>query len=170
MSTRLNEIKLEGNELQSYLETFNKDLEGNGTQTITLIQEADENDEEVEEGTYFVDQAGNYYYQATKDSEPVLTEPPDDENIQFIVEDDDNCIEDSESVAEQMTTAAVKTRKQTMLSKQSGTSEFGSMGYDAQVENNDEVRTIAMFDRVPQHSGVAQDDQRQNLLIRQRTG
>lgn len=143
MTARLNEIKLEGNELQSYLETFNKDLEGNSSQTITLIQETDENDEEMDEGTYFVDQAGNYYYQATKDSEPVLTEPPDDENIQFIVEDDENCIEGStetDSVTEQLTTGTVKTRKQTMLSKLCGSNEFGSMAYDTQVENNDEVR------------------------------
>lgn len=97
MTTRLGEIKLEGNELQSYLDTFNKDLEGHD-QTITLIQASGENEmnEDEEEGTYFIDQSGNYYYQATKDSEPVLTEPPDGENLQFIVEEDDeNSIENS---------------------------------------------------------------------------
>lgn len=141
MTTRLNEIKLEGNELQSYLDTFNKDLDGNGQQTITLIQEADENDEEEEEGTYFVDQAGNYYYQATKDSEPILTEPPDGDNIQFIVEED-NSIENAEvehEVIDHTVTNVTKSRKQTMVAKPSQSSEFASMSFDAQGDNNDEV-------------------------------
>lgn len=146
MTTRLNEIKLEGNELQSYLETFNKDLEGNGQQTITLIQEADENDEEEEEeGTYFVDQAGNYYYQATKDSDPILTEPPDGDNIQFIVEED-NSIENADTIEHEVidhTSASVtKSRKQTMVAKSSQSSEFASMSFDAQGDNSDEVITV----------------------------
>lgn len=144
MTTRLNEIKLEGNEIQSYLETFQSNLDGNDQQTITLIQEADENDEEEEEGTYFVDQAGNYYYQGSKDSEPVLAEPPDGENIQFIVEDDENSIEhadaiENEIVSAQITTNTTKSRKQTMVSKQSESNEFNTLTFDPQAENNDEV-------------------------------
>lgn len=79
--------------------------------------------DDTEEGTYFVDESGNYYYQATKDSEPVLTEPPDGDNIQFIVEeeDDENSIGtadnldndiESASTAAAGTTAATRTRKQ----------------------------------------------------------
>lgn len=44
-----------------------------------------EDDEDDDEGTYFIDQLGRYYYQATKDSEPVLTDPPDGE---YVPEDD----------------------------------------------------------------------------------
>lgn len=48
--------------LQEYLETF----------------EVNDNEEEEEiTGTYFVDEAGNYYYQATPDSEPVPTIKPE---------------------------------------------------------------------------------------------
>lgn len=149
MTTRLNEIKLEGNEIQSYLETFQSNLDGNDQQTITLIQEADENDEEEEEGTYFVDQSGNYYYQGSKDSEPVLAEPPDGENIQFIVEDDENSIEqadaiENEIVSAQITTNTTKSRKQTMVSKQSESNEFNTLTFDPQGENNDEVCSLVL--------------------------
>lgn len=84
------EIKIESNELQSYLETFNKEIDTEST--IAVIQNAGDEEEEGEEdeGTYFIDQTGNYYYQATKDSEPVLTSPP--EGIEAD-EDDDNDIE-----------------------------------------------------------------------------
>lgn len=134
MTTRLSEIKLEGNELQSYLETFNKDLEGNGQQTITLVQTTEDNDED-EEGTYFVDQSGNYYYQATKDSEPVLTEPPDGENIQFIVEEDDNSIENADNIEEQLSNT--KSRKQNILTTKIESNEFDTMTFESQGENND---------------------------------
>lgn len=36
----------------------------------------DENDGETEEGTYFVDQAGHYYFQAKGDTQPVMTVLP----------------------------------------------------------------------------------------------
>ena len=77
MSSRLSEIKLEGNELQTYLESFNKDLEGNGPTIAVIHSNGDEEEEDDEDtGTYFVDQSGNYYYQANKNSEPVLSDPP----------------------------------------------------------------------------------------------
>lgn len=155
MTTRLSEIKLEGNELQTYLETFNKDLEGNGQQTITLIQTAGDNeaDDDDEEGTYFVDQSGNYYYQATKDSEPVLAEPPDGDNIQFIVEEEDeNSIENADSLGNELITGEVinanvsKTRKTNIGTKLEPNNYDGTV-FDAQVENNDnEVSYVYIMD------------------------
>lgn len=40
------------------------------------VEEDSDSDDDSDEGTYFIDQTGNYYYQATPDSEPVLTTPP----------------------------------------------------------------------------------------------
>lgn len=37
---------------------------------------SEENDGDGEEGTYFVDQAGHYYFQAKGDSQPVMTVLP----------------------------------------------------------------------------------------------
>lgn len=109
MTTRVRELKLEGNELQSYLSTFNKDLQGNNQASIAIIQTSDTDAmEDTDEGTYFVDESGNYYYQATKDSEPVLTEPPDGDNIQFIVEEDDD--ENSADNIDNEVEASVSTR------------------------------------------------------------
>ncbi|KAK4877312.1 hypothetical protein RN001_009818 [Aquatica leii] len=76
-------IKLEGvdssenvTEIQSYLEGFQKEIEGSdGTiQHVTALQtDGDEADVEAEGGTYFVDQAGHYYYQAKGQGQPVMT-------------------------------------------------------------------------------------------------
>lgn len=150
MTSQLKEIKLEGNELQSYLETFNKDLEGNVTsQTITVVQEdsANENADEDEEGTYFVDQSGNYYYQANKDSEPVLTEPPDGENIQYIVEEDENQLLEqatTSTATSTLTTEEVvpRSRKQKLALSKDETTEFENISI-VQSENDDgEVRYV----------------------------
>lgn len=43
---------------------------------IKLSIYLDENDGENEEGTYFVDQAGHYYFQAKGESQPVMTVLP----------------------------------------------------------------------------------------------
>lgn len=48
-------------------EDFVEDDDGSGD---------DSDSDDSDEGTYFIDQTGNYYYQATPDSEPVLTTPP----------------------------------------------------------------------------------------------
>lgn len=148
MTSQLREIKLEGNELQSYLETFNKDLEGNvAGQSITVVREdsaADETADDDEEGTYFVDESGNYYYQATKDSEPVLTEPPDGENIQYIVEEDEQATtsaaaEEAALVSEEV---APRSRKQKLALSKDETTEFESISI-VQSENDDgEVRYV----------------------------
>lgn len=72
-------IKLEnaeGNNLiQTYLETFNKEIEGNDGTTSVQITEIDQGDEELagDDGTYFVDQQGRYYYQASGNTHPVIT-------------------------------------------------------------------------------------------------
>lgn len=81
-------IKMEGTEIQSYLESFNKEI-GDGENETGMQEGEEEEDDEDEEdgGCYFVDQSGNYYYQASKDSEPVLTTAPPDAEIEE--EDDD---------------------------------------------------------------------------------
>lgn len=151
MTTRLREVKLEGNELHSYLDTFDKDFEENSQQTIALIQTNDTDTmDDTEEGTYFVDESGNYYYQATKDSEPVLTEPPDGDNIQFIVEEDDenSAGEDNlESVVEQAT-VSTKTRKQNIITTKVEAGEYDTVAFETnEGENADgEVSYVYIMD------------------------
>lgn len=85
-------VKMEANELQNYLETFNKEIEGNDSNVKVLKSFSDEegeDEEDEDEGTYFVDQAGNYYYQANKDSEPVLTDPPEGMEHEYVEEDEE---------------------------------------------------------------------------------
>ncbi|XP_022901412.2 transcriptional repressor CTCFL [Onthophagus taurus] len=75
------QIKLEGTdssenvtEIQSYLEGFQKEIEStdnNATPQVTEIE--DDNEGDGDEGTYFVDQAGHYYYQAKGETQPVMT-------------------------------------------------------------------------------------------------
>lgn len=43
---------------------------------LQTIYVSDENDADGEEGTYFVDQAGHYYFQAKGDPQPVMTVLP----------------------------------------------------------------------------------------------
>ncbi|KAG5885033.1 hypothetical protein JTB14_018629 [Gonioctena quinquepunctata] len=75
-------IKLEENsenvtEIQSYLAGFQKEIVGDSsTQQVS----AEENDGDQEEGTYFVDQAGHYYFQAKGDAAPVMTVMPSMDN------------------------------------------------------------------------------------------
>lgn len=147
MTSQLREIKLEGNELQSYLETFNKDLEGNATgQTITVVREnsTSENAEDDEDGTYFVDQSGNYYYQANKDSEPV---PTDADSIQYIVEEDPSLeLPTTSAAAEEAALSseevAPRSRKQNLALSKDETTEFESISI-VQSENDDgEVRYV----------------------------
>lgn len=103
-------------EIQSYLEGFQKEIEGTDgpVQAITRKSifflhwsgdqffftfivfafteaEGEENEGEGEEGTYFVDQAGHYYYQAKGETQPVMTVMPNlndsggDEGEEFII-------------------------------------------------------------------------------------
>lgn len=159
MTTRSREIKLEGNEIQSYLDTFNKDLEGNSQQSIALIEASDTDTmEETDEGTYFVDESGNYYYQATKDSEPVLTEPPDGDNIQFVVEEDDENSfgeENLDTVVEQVAGSA-KGRKQNIITTKVEANDYDTVAFEAnEGENADgEVSYVYIMD----DKGSAVDD------------
>lgn len=105
------QIKLEGveqpenvTEIQSYLEGFQKEIEStDGTiQQVTEIEDVQENEEE--EGTYFVDQAGHYYYQAKGETQPVMTMVPGlsdaagEDGEEFIInqENDEEGVEESE--------------------------------------------------------------------------
>lgn len=62
---------------------------------------------EAEEGTYFVDQAGHYYFQAKGDSQPVMTvmstipQQPSDEGEEFIINqepEENEAVEEPEEV------------------------------------------------------------------------
>lgn len=148
MTTRLNEIKLEGDELQSYLDTFNKDLDGN-PQTITVIQAEGDNDIEDDEdgGTYFVDQSGNYYYQADKNLQPVLSDPPDGEGIQYIVEEDENMLTQDEDGNEIITDEVLpRSRKQNLVLSKNNARNYENVSI-VQSENNDgEVSYVFIMD------------------------
>lgn len=101
MSSRQGEIevKLEGNELQSYLETFNKEIEGNHAVGENVEEEEEIVSGEEEDGDqYFVDSSGNYYFQGKNDKIPRLTKNPN------LAQDDDdvetNEVVDQEESAE----------------------------------------------------------------------
>lgn len=148
MTTRLHTTKLEGNEFQSYFGTIHKQFDGKighkqqqqqqyidtlPSQLNEQINTADDMDD-TEEGTYFVDESGNYYYQATKDSEPVLTEPPDGDNIQFIVEeeDDENSIGaadnlDNELEHESSSTTVATTKMRKQITTKVEADDFGTV-------------------------------------------
>lgn len=123
-----NEIKLEGvdasenvTEIQSYLEGFQKEIEGSDgpVQQITrklcprtiislkkfdvfffaLEAEGEENEGEGEDGTYFMDQSGHYYYQSNGgDTQRVMTVMPNlndsgagsEEAEEFIINQDND--------------------------------------------------------------------------------
>lgn len=84
---------VENNDLQKYLDSFNKEID-EGSQTtdiddkfivgnaarsdVDVDTDGDTNEDGNDEGTYFVDQSGNYYYQATKKSLPIAAKPPEE--------------------------------------------------------------------------------------------
>ncbi|KAL7287247.1 hypothetical protein TKK_0018376 [Trichogramma kaykai] len=70
-------IKLESNqesvtEIQTYLESFNKEIEGGQGEQLTHVQLQQVEGLTDDGGTYFVDQTGQYYYQAHGNDQPVL--------------------------------------------------------------------------------------------------
>lgn len=126
MTTRSKSIKSE-NDLQTYLETFNKDLEGN-TAGPSNVQVEDDDD-----GEYFMDQSGNYYFQASKDSEPILTEPPDG-NVHYVIEEED-----------QTETITTRSRKQKLvLPKQND--DFDNVSVVQSSNANGEVSYVFIMD------------------------
>lgn len=60
-------------EIQSYLAGFQKEIGDSNVQSNASVSDDPDADGETEEGTYFVDQAGHYYFQAKGDSQPVMT-------------------------------------------------------------------------------------------------
>lgn len=85
-------------EIQSYLEGFQKEIVGENVQAVP--EEDTEGDNE--EGTYFVDQTGQYYYQAKGESQPVMTVVPgltegQEESEEFIINHDTEAEENEEA-------------------------------------------------------------------------
>lgn len=88
------------NTITSYFGAFNKDDEKpkKAKEEVVLkveiaehedeVEEEDDDDEDDAEGSYFIDEVGNYYYRATKDSEPVLTEPPEGYENEYVPADE----------------------------------------------------------------------------------
>ncbi|XP_014481735.1 PREDICTED: transcriptional repressor CTCF-like isoform X4 [Dinoponera quadriceps] len=81
MTTNVATIKLEEGqesvtEIQTYLETFNKEIEGGQGEQLqhVQLQQVEGLSGGEEGGTYFVDQSGQYYYQANSDETPVMTQ------------------------------------------------------------------------------------------------
>lgn len=164
MTTRLVEVKLEGNELNSYLETFDKDLQGNNQQSIALLQtNSTDTMDDTEEGTYFVDESGNYYYQATKDSEPVLTEPPDGDNIQFIVEEDDENSAGEENLDVEQATVSTKTRKQNIITTKVEANEYDTVAFDTNDGENADGEVSYVYIMDEKGSPVGDDGTNEDL-------
>ncbi|XP_076649632.1 uncharacterized protein LOC143357203 isoform X3 [Halictus rubicundus] len=81
MTSNVATIKLEEGqesvtEIQTYLETFNKEIEGGQGEQLqhVQLQQVEGLSGGEEGGTYFVDQSGQYYYQANSDETPVMTQ------------------------------------------------------------------------------------------------
>ncbi|XP_017893131.1 transcriptional repressor CTCFL-like isoform X2 [Ceratina calcarata] len=81
MTSNVATIKLEEEqesvtEIQTYLETFNKEIEGGQGEQLqhVQLQQVEGLSGGEEGGTYFVDQSGQYYYQANSDETPVMTQ------------------------------------------------------------------------------------------------
>ncbi|XP_034173652.1 uncharacterized protein LOC117601219 isoform X3 [Osmia lignaria lignaria] len=81
MTSNVATIKLEEGqesvtEIQTYLETFNKEIEGGQGEQLqhVQLQQVEGLSGGEEGGTYFVDQSGQYYYQANNDETPVMTQ------------------------------------------------------------------------------------------------
>ncbi|XP_076686162.1 uncharacterized protein LOC143378358 isoform X4 [Andrena cerasifolii] len=93
MTSNVATIKLEEGqesvtEIQMYLETFNKEIEGGQGEQLqhVQLQQVEGLSGGEEGGTYFVDQSGQYYYQANSDETPVMTQV----QIQEVEEADQN--------------------------------------------------------------------------------
>lgn len=68
-------------------------------QEVIVEETEGDDDEDDDEGSYFIDEAGNYYYRATKDSEPVLTEPPEGFENEYVAADE---VEEYETIVEEL--------------------------------------------------------------------
>ncbi|XP_055910317.1 transcriptional repressor CTCFL [Eupeodes corollae] len=154
------QIKIETNELQTYLDTFNKEIEeGSRSLSSSFVDAADllnahsKNDDD-ETGTYFVDEAGNYYYQATKDAEPIPTDPP--ENAHIVAEDSD---------IEEITLAKIPKTAQTKHRKNASSSFSRNASKRAKIsdDNNDgDVDYIQLSYALGDENDVEVDDMNEN--------
>ncbi|XP_018572303.1 transcriptional repressor CTCF isoform X2 [Anoplophora glabripennis] len=99
-----NTIKLEDSgenvtEIQSYLAGFQKEIGSDSA----IQQVSGDDDGEAEEGTYFVDQAGHYYFQAKGETQPVMTvmsgigESSGGDGEEFIINHDNDAEEGEDS-------------------------------------------------------------------------
>ncbi|XP_056636747.1 transcriptional repressor CTCF-like [Diorhabda sublineata] len=92
-------------EIQSYLAGFQKEI-GDTTIHPNTGNGENEAENEQEEGTYFVDQAGHYYFQAKGQSQPVMTVMPtitgSGDSSEFVIsQDNDEGEEDNEPIIQQ---------------------------------------------------------------------
>lgn len=160
------QIKIETNELQTYLDTFNKEIEeGSRSLSNSLVDAADllnahsKNEGNEETGTYFVDEAGNYYYQATKDSDPIPTDPPD--NVEIIGEDSESVILTiKESNLAQNKNKTRKTSKSIAKKSKSKTNKY--ITYEIDEENELDINDLnddgALIEEDIQDGGIDDDD------------
>lgn len=95
-------------DIQNYLETFNKEIQ----RGETVVQQVGDVGGEVvtanhvsaEEGTYFVDQAGHYYYQAgTADGQQVMTVVSADPNAEVVDGSETSFVMQGQNVHESIT-------------------------------------------------------------------
>lgn len=95
-------------DIQNYLETFNKEIQ----RGETVVQQVGDVSAEVvtanhvsaEEGTYFVDQAGHYYYQAgTADGQQVMTVVSADPNAEVVDGTETSFVMQGQNVHESIT-------------------------------------------------------------------
>lgn len=155
------QIKIETNDLQNYLDKFNKEIE-EGSRSISnsfvdpadLLNDNSKDNEDDENGTYFVDEAGNYYFQATPDSDPVPTDPP--ENVQIVGEESDNEIEFKLPSIPKPKSA--KTRSQTKSTKTPKNTYVQSTSYILGDDNDIEVDDVNENDEAIAKSGNGNDD------------
>lgn len=95
------------NTITSYFDTFTKETTKKPKQAIPEVVEpitTNDDDDDDEEGSYFIDEVGNYYYRATKDSEPVLTEPPEGFESEYVAADE---MEEFETIIEDLVAPVV---------------------------------------------------------------
>ncbi|XP_060811112.1 transcriptional repressor CTCFL-like [Bombus pascuorum] len=103
MTSNITTIKLEEEqesvtEIQTYLETFNREIEGGQGEQLhhVQLQQVEGLSGGEEGGTYFVDQSGQYYYQANNDETPVMTQVQIQEVEETDVQNEDETLEEEE--------------------------------------------------------------------------
>lgn len=162
MTSKLEDYKTKienANELQNYLESFNKEIE-DGSQIIQVIQDDENDDEDDEGGTYFVDQSGNYYYQVSKDSEPILTNPPENlDEFEHEEEDEDDEDEKDDDDEEEEAASAMQIRKSKRMYQKNKPKIESIVKTDT---NGEEVRYVVLMD--DDGDGDKKDDDKEDQV------